>query len=231
MHHSVDELIAVARRYYRQDTCFNDAYQETEEERRLIAARIHAGTGENRTRWHAFLDRIREQFPAYGLQNRSIALQTGSGDASYHAEIYLPLAEGEHSHSLRFQISFVVPYYIIYSDRLVDDPEARKAYHASNTSSTVVGVLVGETWTFIPAEEVDPEFHAKEAKRFRRSVMSFDFSPEEAPIAAWLAREIEATFGVERMPPEIGKVLVPEVSMRGRLPGEATLYDCLFSDQ
>lgn len=33
------------------------------------------------------------------------------------------------------------------------------------------------------------------------------------------------------MPPEIGQLRVPDVSIAGRLPGEATLYDCLFTDQ
>jgi hypothetical protein len=60
--------------------------------------------------------------------------------------------------------------------------------------------------------------------------ISFEPSPDEAPYAAWITREIEATFGGERMPPEVGKVVVPDVVTNLRSFGEATLYDCLFSD-
>jgi hypothetical protein len=228
MKHSADELIAIAHRYYMRGICYDDSYKQTEENRRLVDARIRAGTGANRDRWRALLDRIDEQFPGKGIQNRSIHLETGSFDAGYSAALYLTHPADEYPHVLGFLISFLAPYYIVYSSRMVDDPDALAAHRASNTSS-VVGVLVGDEWKFIPAEEADPEFRTNELKRFRRDLLSFDFSPEEAPVAEWIAREIEATFNVERMPPEIGKVIVPEVATQLRLTGEATIYDCLFT--
>src|SRR5262249_25389967 len=40
----------------------------------------------------------------------------------------------------------------------------------------------------------------------------------------------ERTFGCERMPPEVGNVIVPDVETTSRRFGEARLYDCLLSD-
>jgi len=56
------------------------------------------------------------------------------------------------------------------------------------------------------------------------------FSHDEQPYAAWIIHDIEATWGYERMPPEIGKMIVPDVATNRRNLGEATLYDCLLSD-
>lgn len=54
-------------------------------------------------------------------------------------------------------------------------------------------------------------------------------SPGEEPAASDLAREIEATYGYEAIPPEIGNLVVPDVTLDTRLFGEATIYDCLLS--
>ena len=43
--------------------------------------------------------------------------------------------------------------------------------------------------------------------------------------------DIEAIFGYERMPPDIGAVLVPDVTTALRLGGEARVFDCLFTDR
>src|SRR5262249_12093676 len=63
----------------------------------------------------------------------------------------------------------------------------------------------------------------------KRHHVTFDLLPEERPYAEWIAREIEATFGCEPMPPEVGTVFVPDLATP-KLPGEIRLYDCLFSD-
>lgn len=53
--------------------------------------------------------------------------------------------------------------------------------------------------------------------------------PDEKPAA--IASEIEATYpGYKQIPPELGNEVVPDVSMREGLMGEATIYVCLFSD-
>ena len=56
----------------------------------------------------------------------------------------------------------------------------------------------------------------------------FDLLPYEQPYANELAREIQATYGAQSMPPEVGRLIVPEIELDGRLIGEVTVYDCLF---
>jgi hypothetical protein len=64
----------------------------------------------------------------------------------------------------------------------------------------------------------------------QRRVIAFEPLPDEKPILDWLAREIEVTFGCDRMPPEVGSVIVPDVETNERRFGEARIYDCLMSD-
>lgn len=60
---------------------------------------------------------------------------------------------------------------------------------------------------------------------------SFDFSADEAPFAAAVEEEIGESFPLHtRMTPEVGMTIVPNVATICRIPGEARLYDCLFSD-
>ena len=75
--------------------------------------------------------------------------------------------------------------------------------------------------------------HAKDdprAHKGKRCDIRPDLSSTEQPYAWGLAQEIEATYGYEPMPPEIGKVVVPDVATNGRALGKATIYDCLLSD-
>jgi hypothetical protein len=61
---------------------------------------------------------------------------------------------------------------------------------------------------------------------------SSTFSAEEVPFVEALEEEICAWFpGYERMPAEIGAQIVPGVWVSSRAPGEATIFDCLFSPQ
>jgi hypothetical protein len=138
-------------------------------------------------------------------------------------------------------VSFLVPYYVIYSSRTVDDLEeiermkARRAEPARSVDVVVpylpdtMFILPAWMVKILPACMVKPE--PSVPIEAYRNVMSFDFSPDEQPYAAWIAQDIEATWrGYERMPPEVGKVVVPDVSTNARCLGEATLYDCLFTD-
>ena len=130
-------------------------------------------------------------------------------------------------------MSFLVPYYVLYSARVVEDPEAR----AAPRGRTRV-IFAGDTCYILPAWAAKLAvllLRAKESPPVddappKRTVVQFDFSPEEQSYAAWITGEIEATWGFERMPPEVGKVIVPDVATDRRGLGEATLYDCLFSD-
>jgi hypothetical protein len=56
-------------------------------------------------------------------------------------------------------------------------------------------------------------------------------SPDEEPHAREVAREIEATYRYEPVPPELGGVVVPDVALDTVHMGEATVYDCLLSGQ
>lgn len=44
-----------------------------------------------------------------------------------------------------------------------------------------------------------------------------------------VAREIEATYAYEPIPPELGNVVVPDVALDTVSLGEATIYNCLLS--
>jgi hypothetical protein len=243
MKHSIDELLGVAYHYYPRGIPSADPrYRETEEYRRLSAARRQAGAGHEP--WRAMLRRLHDHFPENDVANRSLHLPTGLHDAAYSGEIYLPVRKGEHRHTLGFFVSFVVPYYLVYASRTIDDLAAMAARGASPPSPRpeTVDVHIGDTCFELPARVLTPEFRAKaraqaeaeaaaDASRpcLRRD-FGFGFSPDEQPHAARIAQEIEATFGGEPMPPEVGDVIVPDVATNLRDLGEARLYDCLLSD-
>ncbi|WP_437294638.1 hypothetical protein [Sorangium sp. So ce426] len=91
----------------------------------------------------------------------------------------------------------------------------------------ILPAWVGKLLRLFGSELVEaPSMEDKPTQR----VVSFDLSPDEQPYAAVIAQEIEATWGYERMPPEVGNVVVPDVATNLRRLGEARLYDCLFSD-
>ena len=86
-------------------------------------------------------------------------------------------------------MSFVVPYYFIYSAR-----------HVLGTSPL--------------------DFPT-----------TFVFTADEADFVSSIEQEIGATFPLHaKMPPDVGMVIVPNVATSLRDLGEATIYDCLFSD-
>ena len=49
-------------------------------------------------------------------------------------------------------------------------------------------------------------------------------------MSADVSAKLEALTIVPPQHPLVGKVIVPGVAPDNRLPGEATLFDCLFSD-
>lgn len=229
MKHSIDKLIEVVHHYYPRHISYNDAdYAQSGEYQRLVEARRHAGA--HCDRWLEMLDRLLAKFP--DLSNSSVHLVTGSRDACYSGSLFLPAATGEHWRTIEFRVSFLVPYYIIYRLRVVDDieeTERRKALR--EMPSSTVAVFVHDTMHVLPASVVKPEFREPPpVSPARRRDIYFDFPPDEQSCADEIAREIEATWGYERMPPEIGKVIVPNVATDGRRLGEARLYDCLFSE-
>jgi hypothetical protein len=144
-----------------------------------------------------------------------------------------------YDHTISFRVSFLVPYYVVYVARTVDDPETEEAIRRRHEKTVLLGV--GEDgeqrvlWA-LPREVVKPELleeidrEFKKRKPATRREVRFDFAPEVQPFMTSITQEIETTYGYEPMPPEVGRVIVPAVETGGRLFGEATLYDCLFSE-
>lgn len=202
MRHSVNELLEVVYRFYPRNMWtpergHDPGYDDTRENRDLVAARRRAGAEEEP--WRAMLRRLDARFPECSIQNQCLHLLSGGCDACYSAWLWIEQApdQKERTHCLAFWVSFVVPYYVIYSSR------------------------------WICLDELDNEGQPKERREIR-----FDLSPDEQPYGRAIEEEIKMTFGsdFEPMPPEIGKIIVPDVVPGLKIMGEATLYDCLFSD-
>jgi hypothetical protein len=230
MKHTLDELLDIVYRYYPRGIWTNDQLdisriKETEEHDRLVAARRRAAVDE---RWHAMRRRISERFPDAPLMNHSLHLPTGTLDACYSFGILPPKITGYQE--LWFQASFLASYYIIFSPHLtesdiVTSPNGFEfVFHGALVH--IPGSAVSSGLLLSPDDESLKSVTIKQ----RDVTVTFDLSPDERPYAEWIAREIEATFDCERMPPEAGTVLVPDVATNRRTLGEARLYDCLFSD-
>jgi hypothetical protein len=225
MKHTLDELLDIVYRYYPRGVGITDddidiqARIETEEHARLVAARRQAAADE---RWHAMRRRISERFPDMPLMNHSLHLPTGGWDACYSFTLDLPNAPD--GRTLCFHVSFLAPYYIIHSYstiELVKRPESFSVIHHGmrfNIQRSAVGPKL------IPNIE---DLRSKSVI-VKENYVTFDLTPAERPCAEWIAREIETTFGCESMPPEVGTVLVPDVTHK--LVRQIRLYDCLFSD-
>jgi hypothetical protein len=251
MTHSTDELIEIAHRHYPRGMANEDPRNATtDEHRRLSAARRRAGA--DNEPWRALLRRAAVQFPGCSPSDRSLHLPTGDHDAGYCGELLLPTARAEHPHTIGFLVSFLAPCYVVYSTRTVDDvetaphPNAPKVHNfylgrtmyvlpAGRVSRLLTGAarVVTRLGHLLPRAPVDPILARARARKKlppTRREIHLDLSPEEQPYAAWLAREIEATWGCARMPEEIGNIIVPDVATNLRGLGEARLYDCLLSD-
>ncbi|MGK3998164.1 hypothetical protein [Sorangium sp. So ce1024] len=225
MKHNLGDLLELVCRYYPRRVGIADDVDEqlrhkTEEHARLVAARIQASKDE---RWHAMRRRIGERFPGM-LTDQSLHLHGGGCAACYSFTINLSKFAGR---TLWFEVSFLAPYYIIHSPRTIEMAKELR----DDFSTSFRGMLF-----IVPRSPLEPRLisnpdHGRPRTiAITRQYVTFDLSPDEQPYAHWIAHEIEATFGCERMPPDVGTVLVPDVATTLRIPGEVRLYDCLFSD-
>lgn len=230
MKQSFQQIIDTIYRYYsRAGSEEAPDLPRPEQNERLVNARREAGA--ECSRWLGMLQRLGSLFPESGISNLSIHLKTGQSDACYSGSLSLPNKPGERWHTLEFKVSLLGPYYIIYSSRGIDDLEETERIRALAAASPSAAVFVDDTMFILPAGMVRPEFREAEAPiPIPRQEIAFEFSPDEQPYASAIAQEIEATWDYEPMPPDVGKMLVPDVVTDGRRPGEATLYDCLFSE-
>ncbi|WP_437949833.1 hypothetical protein WME98_02755 [Sorangium sp. So ce296] len=225
MKHNLDELLEIVYRYYPRgvgiaDDVDEQLRHETEEHARLVAARIQASKDE---RWHAMRRRIGERFPGM-LTDQSLHLHGGGCDGCYSFTINLPQPAGR---TLWFEVSFLAPYYIIHSPRTIEI--VKNLRDAFSISFRGMLFIVSRS-PLDPRLISNPDHERRRTVTITRDYVSFDLAPDEQPYADWIAHEIEASFGCERMPPEVGTVLVPGVATNLRIPGEVRLYDCLFSD-
>ena len=127
MRHTLEQLLAVVYRFYPRGMSDTDAgYDDTEEHRRLVAARRHAGTGVPYEHWRAMLRRLDARFPERSVTNRALHLPTGNIDACYSAWLELPPSVGEKSRDLGFLVSVLVPCYLVYGYRIIPLGEHEK---------------------------------------------------------------------------------------------------------
>ena len=234
MKHSIDELFNIAYRYYpRGIPPYDSRYEESEEHRRLVAARGEAVAA--RPPWSAMMRRLAERFSERQVQDDAHCRPAAALGVGYPGFVRLPQAAGEHFHAVEIRVSFLVPYYVVYATRTTDDPEATEARLAKQRDTVLMGIE-GVGWA-LPRNVVRPEVVAELDRELdamppaRRRVIRFDLSPEEQPYGAAIIQEIEATYGYKLMPPEIGNEIVPDVATEFGTIGEATIYDCLLSDQ
>jgi hypothetical protein len=226
MKHTQGELMDIVYRYYSRGVGIVDGdldvqlIYDSEEHARLVAARRKAATDE---RWPAMRRRIEEHFPDASLMNHSLHLATGDQDACYSFAISLPGATNDRM--LWFQVSFLAPCYVIYGSSTTDIVRAPP----EDSFSVIFEGLHFQ----VERSRFDPELisnvddERRKLATIKKRYVNFDLLPDERPYVEWIAREIEATFGCEPLPPEVGTVLVPDLAAP-KLPGEVKLYDCLF---
>jgi hypothetical protein len=224
MNHKIDELLEIVYRYYPRAIGSSDSPSkgdESDEHRRLIDARRHAAAD---ARWTNMLGRISDHFPGM-IANHSLHLPTGNLDACYLFTLSLPNSPDHRT--LWFGVSFLAPYYVVCRSRLVDVAKEVDGY-----SVPYQGICF-----FIQERSLSPQFASwindenLNSAILKEEDVSFDLTKDEKPYAEWIVREIESTFGCERMPPEIGTQVIPDVRTNHREVGEARLYDCLFTDE
>jgi hypothetical protein len=117
--HSIEELLAIIYRYYpRGVTREKPEFPKTPEYLALKAASRAAG--QERHRWLAMLDRLRARFPDCEIEGHALHLLAGGPAACYPATLCFPESPNEPLHRIGFQVSFLAPYYVLYSQRCTD---------------------------------------------------------------------------------------------------------------
>jgi len=120
MKHSPAELIGIARQFYPRVGFWpsEPEYIDSPEYRRLVARRKQAGADDGT--WRTLLARLRTRFPDCGVANYAMHLAAGSSSASYSGQLHLPTRPPSVGHHmLWFHVSFLVPYYIVFSSRML----------------------------------------------------------------------------------------------------------------
>lgn len=243
MRHSAQELFEIIYQYYpRKRAPYQPGYKKTKEyRRRLEACRSAIAYYEQ---WVEMIRRLAIRFPEATAHNFSMYIKApGSDIPEYTGMLTIPNLIKQKNHSIDFAVSILAPYYKIYSTYSVDDLTTANPPRYKLLS-------VGRRCYAFPIETSIAEMEAKTGlsnletymreDRIRdpnptepktMNIVRFDLSPDEELYSSEIIREIEAAFpGYELMPPEVGKMIVPDIATAGHLFGEATVYACLMSD-
>lgn len=199
---STEALIAAAYRYFPRGISEDDPqYRRTQEWLSRENARVLASA--DYEIWRTMLRRLQSRFP-----------------------IEPPFERMVENRSLFMQSPAAGPADRCFTGALwlpVHDPE-RIQHELGFAVSFVVPYYVVHSSRTI---RLDPPLGMRDSKR----EVSFELSALELPFAKGIVEEIESSFpGHTPMPPEVGNTIVPDVCTDLRGPGEATLFDCLFSD-
>lgn len=164
MRTTLDDLLAIVYRHYPRGMRQHEpGFENTEEDRRLVEARRHAGREGNP--WLPLLDRLEARFPDYGVQNCSIHLPTGSWDAGYSAWLWLPTRDPlEKLHKIAFYVSFIAPCYLLHSNvcraATPTDPEQswsdESSFTFSDDEQPIAKAIEAEIRTSFPDHEPLP---------------------------------------------------------------------------
>ena len=128
MKHSTQELIETVYQYFPRNLTGRDPqYGRTTEWERQRAARVSASARYDD--WRGLLRRLqarypRQNFPEVEIHDRSLFLRSPTAaehlDRCFTGQVWLPFhAPSEKHHMLEFLVSFVVPYYILRSERQI----------------------------------------------------------------------------------------------------------------
>lgn len=129
MTYSIEQLFHETYKYYPRNSVFPaTGADQTPEYRNRLEAHLRASA--DYEKWRALLLRLGAQFPAaqfpgVTLENRVPFLKppsTSHNSRCFHASLWLPTRPGEATHWLGFFVSFVIPYYVIYSLHQRKDP-------------------------------------------------------------------------------------------------------------
>lgn len=235
MKHSPQELFDLIYQYFpRGIPALHPGYQQTPEYLRLLA--VQRSAADMNTPWTAMLQRLALHFPHFHLLNDFSPTRSSVNPIlEYSASIALSSTA---DHWIEFAVSILAPYYRIQSGRVAQTPNPSEAPH-------VQSVFSDDTCFILPAnatasqiemftglrningqEHLEPDVSAPE----QICPLSFELSPDEQPIGAQIADEIELTFvGYEPLPPAIGQIIVPGIHSSLGINKGVTIYECLMS--
>lgn len=203
MKHNQQDLIGIAYRYFpRGISPREQAYEESPELRRQKEARVPASA--RYEEWRALLHRLAARFPPGsfpGVEVQNDCHFLGSPTAAVHLD---------RAYSATIHLPTRSP--TDTQHRLQLAVSFVVPYYAFR--SEIHGPLRK------PSGELNMDIE-----------VTFALEPDELRYAAAAEEEIRTTFtDHERLPPEVGTVVVPEVVTPHKWFGSATLFNCLFVD-